>query len=261
MEIDNLDSIAHGLQNLGLGKTEATLYIAGLNYSQAIGVPELQKRTGLKRPTIYHNLQLLEGKGLVSKVGTHQRNLYSFSPPDHLERMVQSEVRQAKAKLHVLAAIQKSLETLQPEGGNTIVRHFEGTQGIKTVVDMALYSKNPYWRIIAPVQNIFTEFDSQFARYYLLTRKRHGIKSRTLWEAKIPAGRKLTKQEVADRQPRYLPSNMTGQFNSTVIMFDNKIALISSMKEQSAILIESGEFTQLFGALFEGLWAVSEPYK
>jgi hypothetical protein len=53
---------------------------------------------------------------------------------------------------------------------------------------------------------------------------------------------------------------MTGQFSSTVIMFDNKIALISSMKEQSAILIESDEFTQLFGALFEGLWNISEPY-
>jgi sugar-specific transcriptional regulator TrmB len=260
MDADKLDKLVLDMEKLGLGKTEATLYIAGLSYIQAVGVPELQKRTGFKRPTIYHNLQLLETKGLVAKASTHPRTLFSFSPPDQLERMVESEVRQAKAKLHVLAALQKTLEAVQPEGGQTIVRHYEGVQGIKTAVDMALYCRNPYWQIIAPVQNIFTEFDSQFARYYLLTRKRHGIKSKTLWEAKIPDGRKLTEQEITDRQPRYLPSNMTGQFSSTVIMFDNKIALISSMKEQSAILIESDEFTQLFGALFEGLWNISEPY-
>ena len=249
------------LQSLGLGKSEADLYIAGLAYPSGVGVQDLQKQTNLKRPTIYHNLNLLESRGLVAKVSSMNRTLYTFSPPDQLERMVEAEVRESRAKLKVLAQFQKQLEALQPIGNQTSVRHFEGILGIKTVIDMALYCKKPEWRVIAPVDNFLRQFDPQYAKYYVVTRKRHGIKSRTLWEQPDPNGRPLTKEEIADRQPRYLPDIMRGQFTATTILFDDKIAIIASLEDQSAILIESDEVGALFGALFEGLWASSTPHK
>jgi HTH-type transcriptional regulator, sugar sensing transcriptional regulator len=249
------------LELLGLGKTEAKLYLAGVDYSHAIGVNELQKRTGLKRPTIYHNLNLLVSRGLAAKVSSLNRTLYSFSPPSQLERMVESEVREAKAKTHVLAQVLKQLEASQPTAGSVSVRHFEGLQGVKTVVDMALFCQQPAWNIIAPVDNFFRQFDERYARYYMITRKRHGIRSKTLWERPDPEGRLLTKQEIRERQPRFLPEVVHGQFTATTILFDNKVAIITSLKEQSAILIESNELSGLFKALFEALWQVSLPYE
>lgn len=248
------------LQSLGLGKTEAQLYIAGLAYPRGVGVQDLQKQTNLKRPTIYHNLNLLESRGLVAKVSSMNRTLYTFSPPEQLERMVEAEVRESKAKLKVLAQFQRQLEALQPIGNQTNVRHFEGILGVKTVIDMALYCKKPEWRVIAPVDNFLRQFDNNYAKYYVITRKRHGIKSKTLWEQPDPNGRPLTRQEIADRQPRYLPEVMRGQFTATTILFDNKIAIITSLQDQSAVLIESDEISALFGALFEGLWVSSTPY-
>ncbi|HTB48799.1 MAG TPA: helix-turn-helix domain-containing protein [Verrucomicrobiae bacterium] len=248
------------LEALGLGKTEAKLYVAGLAYAHAVGVNELQKRTGLKRPTIYHNLDLLAARGLVAKVSSLNRTLYTFSSPDQLERAVEAEVREAKTKLRTLAQLLKQLESVQPAANQTIVRHFEGIQGIKTVVDMALFCQEPLWRVIAPMDNFFREFDERYAQYYLVTRKRHGIKSKTLWERPDPGGRQLTRQEISERQPRYLPEVMQRRFTATTILFDNKIAIVTSLNEQSAILIESAELSSLFVALFEGLWAGSTPY-
>jgi predicted transcriptional regulator len=256
-----MNDMAQQLQVFGLNKTEAQLYLTGLAYAEGVGVQELQKRTGLKRPTIYHNLDLLANRGLVAKVASLNRTLYVFSPPEQLERGVEAEVRQAKAKLRTLATLTKQLTDLQPQSDSTIVRHFEGVQGIKTGVDMALFCRQPTWRVIAPRDNFFRQFDNKYAQYYLVTRKRHGIKSRTLWERPDQAGRSLTKQELAERQPRYLPDVMRGQFNATTIIFDNKIAIITSLHEQSAVLIESTELSQLFGAFFEGLWSASTAYE
>lgn len=246
---------------LGLGRTEAKLYVAGLAYKHAVGVNELQKRTGLKRPTIYHNLNLLTTRGLVSKVSSLNRTLYNFSGPEQLEHMVASEVREAKAKTRVLAQVLKQLEGLRPADSDTSVRHFEGIQGIKTVVDMALFCQRPQWQVISPVDNFFRQFDERYARYYILTRKRHGIKTKTLWELPGPGHRLLTKQEIRDRNPRFLPESMHGKFAPVTILFDNKVAIITSLKEQSAILIESNELSDLFKAMFEALWEVSTPYE
>ncbi len=255
-----MENITSQLEALGLGKTEAKVYVAGLSYAHGVGVNELQKRTNLKRPTIYHNLDLLAARGLVAKVSSLNRTLYTFSPAAQLERTVEAEVREAKAKLRTLAQLLKELETVQPTADQTVVRHFEGIQGIKTVIDMALFCQQPLWRVIAPVNNFLREFDERYAQYYLVTRKRHSIKSKTLWEQPDPEGRPLTRQEIAERQPRYLPEVMRGQFTATTILFDNKIAIITSLAEQSAILIESAELSNLFVALFEGLWASSTPY-
>lgn len=258
--MDNIDFIKTQLYKLGLGKSETVLYLAGLQHDQAVGVQVLQKYTGLKRPTIYHNLDLLASKGLVAKVQSMNRTHYSFSPPEQLEHGIQAEVRNAKNKLKTLAQVMSQLQSLQATPGTTIVRHFEGIQGIKTVVDMALFCKQPYWKIIAPSENIFTQLDERYAKYYVVTRKRHGIKSQTLWE-KPSNGRPLTKQEIQARQPRYLPASTHGTFTATTIIFDNKVAILTSVEEQSAILIESKEVNNLFSAMFNSLWEVSTPYE
>lgn len=248
------------LRELGLSKSEAAIYVAGIAYSRPVGVQELQKRTSMKRPTIYHAVHQLETRGLVSKTMALNRTLYSFAPPIELERMVQAEIRTAKQKLRTVSLLARELAEVTGDAASTSVRHYEGIEGIKAVVEMALYCRKPEWRIIAPVENFFSEFDEAYARYYVQTRKRHGITSKTLWEKPKVQGRPLTPEEIAEREPRYLPESMQGAFKTTTILFDNKVALITSLNEQSAVLIESAELSQTYGAMFEGLWAGSTPY-
>jgi sugar-specific transcriptional regulator TrmB len=255
------------LSLLGLSDTEAKLYQAGLSIGKSIGVIQLQKLVSLKRPTIYHALDTLAAKGLVAKVASANRQLYSFTPPSQLERLMEAGIVQAQRKLRLAVQLTPILENLQLQAGSTIVSHYEGVEGVKAVIDMALFCKVPKWDILAPRKNFFSEFDERYSRYYLTTRKRHDIVSRSLWERTpdgkflTPGGKPLDKDDLAERQPRYLPQLMQGKFKSTMILFDDKVALISSLSGLSAILITSEEIHDFFEAMFEGLWSVSTPYR
>lgn len=60
------------------------------------------------------------------------------------------------------------------------------------------------------------------------------------------------------RELRYTPQDMI--FTMTMYMYDNKVSLISSAKENFGVLIESEEFNQSIQHLFEALWQISTPY-
>ena len=57
------------LQSFGLSETESIVYLKALRqeYSTA---SEIAKLSGIKRPTVYHTLQTLSEKGLISTVGS-----------------------------------------------------------------------------------------------------------------------------------------------------------------------------------------------
>lgn len=255
---DNMDQVDRLLKEFGLTSTETTIYRVGLAYTQ-VSVRELAKQTGIKRPTIYHALGTLGQKGLVSKTGTDARHEFVMTPPDQLGRLIDS-------KIDVLSKKKEALVGLGPiiaqtaAGERAQVQHFEGLEGVKQVVDHALYCQSKKWDIIAPKKNFFSEFDKDYAEYYLQTRARRKIIARTIWEHGLPVRRSLTMEEMALRNPRYLPENLDMPFRSVVILFDRSVAIISSYSTLSAILITSEEVAETFCVFFEGLWGISTPY-
>ena len=56
---------------------------------------------------------------------------------------------------------------------------------------------------------------------------------------------------------RYAPDDFS--FSMTTYIYDDKVALISSRKENFAMTIESPEFAAMQTGLFETLWAASRP--
>ncbi|NTW13782.1 MAG: hypothetical protein HGA31_01995, partial [Candidatus Moranbacteria bacterium] len=82
-------------------------------------------------------------------------------------------------------------------------------------------------------------------------------RTRSLWEF-TPDRRALTVKELRDRDPRYLPEVMNGKFRSVIIIFDDKVAFVSSLNTLSAVLIHSDEIRQTMTALFDGLWTLSK---
>jgi HTH-type transcriptional regulator, sugar sensing transcriptional regulator len=247
------------LENLGLTETEAALYLAALG-TPTTGVAELAKHTGIKRPTVYHALGTLAEKGLVAKRGTGSRQTFAACPPEQLHRLIAEEEEKLRKNETLLkqqlpalierhrAAASEEISTVQ----------YEGIDGIKMVVDIALFCRSLRWDIIAPNKNFFSEFDKAYASYYLSQRTLRGISSRSLWERGLPR-RKLSTVELKERSPRYLPEVMHGRFQSVIILFDDKVAIISSLERLSAILIISKEIHGTFAAMFEGLWEHSEP--
>lgn len=255
-----MSQISDTLREIGLTDTEAELYLAGLSYV-SLGVKELERVTRINRTTIYHALDTLMKKGLVSKreSGTGAKRLFTMAPPEDIKKLLDQEISLLKEK-------KQGIDMLIPLLADRIgkkeepfkVSHFEGLEGVKLVVEEALYCRSRSWDIIAPKKNFFSEFDAAYARYYLKTREQNGIRTRSLWEF-TPDRRALSAKELRDRDPRYLPEIMNGTFRSVIITFDDKVAFISSLDNLSAVLIHSDEIRQTMSALFEGLWSSSKP--
>lgn len=254
-------SIRERLQDLGLTPTEATIYLAG--YKRAgIDIQTLVKETGLKRPTIYHALETLVQKGLVAKSGTEKKRLFVMASPERLGGYLDTQMQQLASKKALLGELSGLLATKKTGSCGIRTEQYDGIQGIKTVLEEALYCKSRTWSIIAPARNILTDMDPEYQRYYLEQRSIRTIKTRTLWEQKSsPSKRGLSPTDLALRNPRYLPKALQGRFPSMVILFDDKIAFFGTKEAPSALLITSTELHALILAMFDGIWEVSEPYK
>lgn len=254
-----MKAIATYLESIGLSKTESQLYISGLKTPSTID--DLIKNTSIKRSTAYHAMKTLETKGLVSPGRENGRLLFTMTPPENIVSFLDNQSKELERK-------QVELDRLLPlfplphasKTSSYRVEHYESIEGIKKVVDAALDCKTPEWRIIAPKQNFFSDYDQDYARYYLTKRQAHKIKAKTLWEAPVEgknSGR-LTLRDIVTREPRYLPSKFRGQFSAVIIIFDDKVAYISSLKNSESLLLQSSDFSSTMRVMFDALWEASK---
>ncbi|HCC22674.1 TPA: hypothetical protein DF272_00640 [Candidatus Falkowbacteria bacterium] len=245
------------LQKIGLTATEAKIYLAGLSYDR-VSVNELVKQTQINRTTIYHALDTLKQKGLTSRINHLAKTYFLMTPPANLTRLYDEKIailEMQKAEMaNLIPFIQPTADKMRP----IKVTHYEGIEEIKLAVEEALYCHNNHWDIIAPKNNFFSEFNRDYAKYFMTARKQRGLSARSLWEADI-SHRHIETIDIAFRHPRILPPIMHNKFKSIIILFDNKTLLLSSVKEKSAIIIESQDLHETFSAVFEGLYTVSQP--
>lgn len=246
------------LATIGLTDTETAIYQAGLGFP-SISVQELGRQTRIKRPTIYHALETLGQKGLVAKRGTAARLQFVMSPPERLRHLVDQKIASLEKQKAALDAVLPLLAKRGVPADRVAASQFDGIEGVKAVVEEALYCRERHWDILAPRKNFFYDFDKAYAEYFLSARRARGITSRSLWEDD-PNRRILSAEEIKQRQPRILPSSMHGRFQDVLIIFDDKVAIISSLKASSAILIQSKEVHDTILAVFDALYDISKPW-
>ena len=250
------------LKDLGLGETEISIYLAALSMP-SVTAQEAAKHTGIKRTTAYNALITLAEKGFASKVHDGgKRMAFRAVAPEMIERKIQEKIEVLETRREQFKNLLPQLQRAVPaqKGRKVVVAQYEGIDGIKTIIDEALYCRDRHWDIIAPSNNFLTELDTSYADYFIRVRKSRNITARSLWEYDGNR-RMLTADELKIRNPRILPEIMHKKFSSMIILFDQKVAIISSYKEKGGVLISSLDLYATFQTLFDGLWATSEPYE
>ena len=245
----------------GLTATEAKIYLAGLG-TEPLTIQEIGQKTKVKRPTIYHALGTLAEKGLVSEKKAGTKSRFSMAAPESIRALLERQKEVVEARAQALDELIPLLTQQKKAGKKDAVSvvQYIGIDGMKMVMDIAFYCKGKKWDIIAPYHNFLREYDADYAKRYLGARRYHGITARTLWEDGMRSSRKLTAEEVRERNPRRMPKVMHGKFQSMMILFDDKIAIFSSYEKLSAVLISSKELHDMFQAMFDGLWESAEQY-
>lgn len=252
-----MNSLEGALREVGLTQTEVAIYQAGLG-RVGVTVQQLAHDTRIKRPTIYHAIETLMDKGLVAKRGVGNRLQFVMSPPDRLGHLLEQQIGVLEKRKTALDALLPLLAGRGDTTDTVQALQYEGIEGIKAVVEEALYCRSGHWDILAPRKNFFSDVDKAYADYFLSARKARGLTARSLWE-EDPKRRVFSKEELRDRQPRILPKNMHGRFQSVIILFDDKVAVISSLGVSSAVIIQSKEMHATMLAIFDVLWDSSKP--
>lgn len=238
------------LKEFGLDDKKARVYLALLEMGQA-KAHKIAVRARVSRPTVYDLLAKLTEEGLVGAYEKHKVRYYIANDPEKIKRNLMEKQRTLDSLLPELKSIYNTLQA-KPK-----ISFFEGVEGVKTVLEDVITAKGKQLRGILSMHDLFKMPGKQFMDNYVARRVKLGYLLRVI-RSKIKDVPETWPTNPAElRQLRYAPAPMV--FEMTTYIYDNKVGLISTAKENFGMIIESQEYSQTMRYLFEALWQVSSP--
>lgn len=237
------------LQKLGLTEKEAKVYLANLELGPA-KIPDISKKSKIKRTTVYVILESLMQKGLASFYQSKATKKFIAEEPERLALLLQEKQDALKQIMPQLQALLKTKKEKQPE-----VRFYQDKQGCLTILEQALETAGSEILYLGSVKDIYQIVTREYDyNHFIPTRLKNKIKFKAL-VFKDKDGLDLQKQEKKFlREIKFLPQEYF--FESSQFIFQDKIALISSEKELIGIVIQSENLAQMERQKFELLWSL-----
>jgi hypothetical protein len=243
------------LVDAGLDPKEARFYLAVLDL-QRCTVAGAADRAGVSRTNAYDIVKRLVHRRLISitevgptgKPAGRGRAVLTANDPGHLL----DELAERKMLLDGLVP---KLRAMRGKGGTQPrVRYLEGASGIRSALFETLGWPSPL-RGILSMKDLWSVPGREAMDEYI-----QGRRDRELWLHVVRSPERDFihgwPSSAADyRQSRYAPPEYI--FTMTMIIGEDEVAVMSSRRENFAMMIESAEYAQMQAHLFEVLWAVS----
>ncbi len=239
-----------GLARLGIEGKRAKFYLAALELGEA-PITEIAKKAGISRTTAYDVLARLVQQGLVTQVEKSGRLHVLAEDPASLLRALDDRRQLLAGLLPELRSIY-NLSAVKPR-----IHFYEGVEGIRTVLHDTLGCRSRQLRGILSVLDLFEVPGMREMEQYVARRIEAGIFLRVVRSRVKEAGDVWPTRRADLRELRYTPEGVV--FTMTTYIYDNKVSMISSRRENFGMIIESEEFAALQANLFEVLWQASEP--
>lgn len=231
----------------GLTEKQAKLYLACLELGKA-KVPEIAKKSGIKRTTAYGILDELIELGLVSSSSRGRVKFFFAQEPGTI--------------INVLEGKKKAIENVLPDLNHLFTSHqlrpriqfFEGQEGIKRIYEDTLKCRDKKIQQIVRVKDFIDFTGRKFSANYIKKRAENKITSFALHPKSNDVHNETYGQASKEwkRHVRYLPPNMF--YASMIMIYDFKVAMISTKAENFGFIIESKEFSNTLHAYFDFLW-------
>lgn len=240
--------IRETLTDLDLSPREADVYVALLELGQGTPVT-IAKKTGLKRTTIYLDLESLRRKQLVGLLPHGKKNVYVPHPPSQLLRRAQQQERAVHELLPHLRALENTGST------KPIIRFYDDVKDIERVWNKECYQakENYYISDYTDTLQLFPELE-QRAQDQL---RRGVIKVMKEVHPDTPAARKMCESypKQVGRECRFLPKGM--KFPIDVSIWDSTVAIYSNPKRYMLVITDEA-IAESYRTMFESLWLISK---
>ena len=248
-------AIEDELRRLGLDGKEARFYLAALELGQA-PVRVIADKAGISRTNAYDVLGRLHRKGVVTHVerGSAKKKMrYDVvaEDPSRLLSMVEEQRKAADAILPDLRSI-FGRSTVRPR-----IRVYEGLEGIRTVLYDTLKCRSKLLCGILSMHDLLDVPGRAETERYIAERVKAGIFLRVVRSPEKDVGDIWQTGEAELREVRYTAPGLV--FTMTTWVYDEKVAIVSSRRENFGMTIESEEFARMQQNLFNILWTACKP--
>jgi len=240
------NKLVQTLKNSGLTEPEAVIYLSLLQ-SPRMTISEIARATAIKRPTCYQYLDLLLSKNFVVRVPVGKRMFYSAVSP--------KKVLDAARKHHsaLETAIEDMIKQHEESTHKPRVMFYEGKREIKNIYQDLFKTVGDAYSIFPPAaffenftEQEYDEFDSSISQHAFKS-KDLIVKDKYFRQVERIRKKNSTEHKLTKKLPESFKSNVD------MLVFNDKVALIS-LRDLSALVIESKDIADLFKQLHTAIW-------
>lgn len=249
-----MQDIKQSLKELGLEDGEVALYLAALKLGEA-GMSELAREAQVKRTSAYVIFQALEKKGLMGSFKMRGRHKFVATAPDILLSITQKRAEDLKNILPQLNSFAHK-KNQQPQ-----ITYYEGKEGYFLACEQSLQTPNSVVYHLGSISEVHKVISEDYdLNYYIPTRLKKHVKFKALYfQSQMPQSFLKSNHAELLREVRYLPENHI--YQTSKLIYGNKMAIFSSKKELITVVIESPDIVASEIATFNTIWEYSKPSK
>lgn len=232
------------LENIGLNKKEASVYIAALQIGSN-PVSKIAKQARINRVTAYDIMEKLAKRGLVTSFTRAKVKYYTAADPELVVSDFQKKVEELEGALPLLKEL--TGEVAKP----TVTSH-EGLESIKKIFTQALRTEGEIL-LIANVKELemhWSTFNEDFER----KRMDYEIGLRLI-ALDDQRGEFMKEYDDEFQRQTKLISKAHYNFSTHTLIFDGKVALIN-LSTNVGVVIEDKDIVATQKALFEMQWSL-----
>lgn len=229
------------LEEIGLTKTEAKIYLTVLDLGSALA-GTISQKSEIHRRSVYDALERLIEKGLVSFITKNNRKWFNAVEPSRLLQI-------ANERVHNISQIIPELELkfgMAKEKQDAMF--FKGKLGLKSVFDDQIKEKKTVYVIgaseAAPdiVQFYFTHYDKK--------RKANKINVKMIYPGNAKGSKML--KNVPLSEIRFLEEKYVSPVGTNI--YGDKVAIVVWTEEPIAILIQNKTIAEAYKRHFNFMW-------
>ncbi len=243
-----MPKITKTLIQFGFTQNQTKIYLAVLELGEG-KAQDIAKKAHVLRPTAYEVLEQLKEIGAVGQYSRHGVRFYMAEPPVKLEKILESKKKSIRDILPELESMY-NISGFKPK-----IHYYEGLEGYKTVYEDTLTASGGRLYGILSMKDLFDTVGEEYMNDYIARRIKAGIHLQVI-RSEAKDKKPIWKESAKElRTLRLAPEDFT--FPLTMYIYDNKVSLMSSKRENFGLIIESKEFMQTQKALFDILWQAS----
>ena len=244
------------LEKFGLSDKEAKVYLACLELGPSTAAQVAQK-ADVNRATTYVAIESLTKQGLLSSHEKDSKTFFSAEDPAMLKRLLDQQREEVKNKLSSLEELLPGLEQIYNYSGEKPkVRFFEGKEGLNTIKDEILKTKDKKIKAIFSKDELNQVFSDEDAEKYYKRRLAKKIQVKALYTRSKGPFSDIAKGD----ELRIIPKD---KFPVTIdiTIFSDRVALSSLKGKLVGVILESREIATTFQSIFDLAWEAAERYQ